>query len=193
MIDRDAIYQQVIARLDSLNLPMPLDEQSFCAAVERLTGRPVRVRAVPMAAVARWLGHPPDKAPLGVWLTDEVTEVDYLLYEARVSRAHRLVILFHEGAHIIWGDRTLRVSLDQLAPWLFPDLDLTRVRAYLGRDEHATFEETRAELTATELEIRSATARTPARRPAPLSPAAAAAQRQLLVDFGSGEQQGGTR
>jgi hypothetical protein len=193
MIDRDAIQQQVIARLDRLNLPMPLDEGGFCATLERLTGRPVRVRAAPMAAVARWLGRAPDKAPLGLWLTDEVTEVDYLLYEARVSRAHRLVILFHEGAHIIWGDRTLRVSLDQLAPWLFPDLDLTRVRAYLGRDEHATFEETRAELTATELEIRSATARTPARRPAPLSPAAVAAQRQLLIDFGSGEQQGETR
>ncbi len=153
-LDLQALRRECEARLRGFPLPVPLTGQSFCAALAKRRGRPIILCPIPMRP-----------GPSGLWLADDYT--DYILYERETSLIHQQLIIFHEAAHIFCGHRPARVLPGSLSMGPFPGLDLGRIQAVMPRHAYSTREESEAELTGTDLLIRSGLA---AYRAAPPSP-----------------------
>ncbi len=158
-MDLQAMRQECETRLRGFPLPVPLTGQSFCATLAKRRRRSIVLCPMPMRP-----------GPSGLWLADDYT--DYILYERDTSPIHQQLIIFHEASHIFCGHRPARVLAGSLGMGPFPGLDLERMQAVMPRHAYSTREEWEAELTGTDLLIRSGLATHRAALPSP-PPAAA--------------------
>lgn len=186
-LDREAVRREVITRLCDFPHPTPLNGITFCSVLAALRGRPIVIWPIPLIEIARRLGHDTAKVPSGLWLADD--HADHILHEEQTSAPHQQLIIFHEGAHILWEDRPAQVIPGRFNAELYRNLDLARMRTIMHRRDYADPVELRAEITATELQLRAqppTTARRTAARRAD-DAMAEAAVRRLLADFAGGE------
>lgn len=149
--DDKAMRRLILGRLHAFPLPTPLTEQTFCDTLAALRGRPIRLWPMPMARIAAARGDA-SEAPSGLWLADD--HVDNILFEQDTSISHRRLIIYHEGAHILWDDEP-QVIAGQFAPSPYCNLDLSRMRTVMARQAYNDPYERRAELTARELLLRA--------------------------------------
>ncbi len=148
--DDKAMRRLILGRLHAFPLPTPLTEQTFCDTLAALRGRPIRLWPMPMARIAA--RDNASEAPSGLWLADD--HVDNILFEQDTSISHRRLIIYHEGAHILWDDEP-QVIAGQFAPSPYCNLDLSRMRTVMARQAYNDPYERRAELTARELLLRT--------------------------------------
>ncbi len=186
-LDREAVRREVIRRLSNFPYPTPLNGMTFCGALAALRGRPIVIWAMPLIEIARQLGHDAAKVPSGLWFADD--HADHILHEEQTSAPHQQLIIFHEGAHIFWEDRPAQVIPGCFDAGLYRNLDLARMRTVMHRRDYLDPVELRAEITATELQLRAqlpATARRTAAHQT-YDAQTEAAVRRLLADFAGGE------
>lgn len=185
-LDREAVRREVITRLADFPYPTPLNGMTFCDVLAAQRGRPIVIWPIPLIEIARRMGHDATKVPSGLWLADD--HADHILHEEQTSAPHQQLIIFHEGAHILWGDRPAQVIPGCFDAGLYRNLNLARMRTVMHRRDYLDPVELRAEVTATELQLRAqlpATARRTAEYQAYDAPAEVAVRR-LLADFACG-------
>ena len=149
--DDRAMRRLILGRLHDFPLPTPLTEQTFCDTLAALRGRAIRLWPMPMARIAAARGDA-GEAPSGLWLADD--HVDNILFEQDTSVSHQRLIIYHEGAHILWDDEP-QVIAGQFAPSPYCNLDLSRMRTVMARQAYKDPYERRAEMTARELLLRA--------------------------------------
>lgn len=135
---RHSVRQRCHAMLTTLDIPAPWDLNEFLARLERRRGRSIRV--IPLPQMPREL--------CGIYVPTDT--VDYVFHDDGASPLHREHIIMHEIGHVIFGHDNGGLSVDDVAPLLFPRLDPAIVRRVLGRT--ATYqrrEEAEAETLAT--------------------------------------------
>jgi len=153
LLDDDKALRRLIHdRLHVFPLPTPLTEQTFCDTLAALRGRPIRLWPMPMSRITAAQGDA-GEAPSGLWLADD--HADNILFEQNTSISHQRLIIFHEGAHILWDDEPIQAIAGQFASGPYCNLDLSRMRTVMARQAYTDPQERRAELTARELLLRT--------------------------------------
>lgn len=120
--------------------PVPLDATGLCAEVSRCLAQPVTLVGMPM----------PARAPTGLTLWTDSGQI--IAYDERAPEAHRLQIVGHELAHVIFNHRAIQLDGDDATKLLLPTLDPQVVHQILGRgSDYTELEECQAETLATML------------------------------------------
>ncbi len=150
--DDKTVRQLILDRLEDFPLPTPLTERTFCDTLAALRGRPILLWPMPMSRIAAARSDV-GEAPSGLWLADD--HADNILFEQDTSIPHQRLIIYHEGAHILWDDEPTQAIAGQFAPSPYGNLDLSRMRTVMARQAYTDPQERRAELTARELLLRT--------------------------------------
>ncbi|MFD9355231.1 hypothetical protein [Streptomyces sp. NPDC060031] len=130
--------ESILGRLD-LTHPFSLD--ALCDRVAEQRGRPIRLHPLPKEAA--------ESGVCGLWVG--TASVDYVFYEAQTTPLHREHIVLHEIGHILFGHHSLDgEETDGRAPTV------------LGRTNYTTRQEQEAEMLASMIRIRTASAGRPA-------------------------------
>ena len=136
-----ALRRRCMARVAALTLPQPFDLATFCALVAEQRGRPLVLRAMPLAGIA-----------YGVCLSTQAE--DYILYEQDTSQFHQQHIILHEIGHLICGHHAVSPAGTPTES-LLGDVRPERLRAVLHRASYSAIDEREAELLATLIEQRA--------------------------------------
>lgn len=138
---------------NAIVVPSPFDRHALAAVIARHRGRPVKVRELPVPVRA--------DQHSGVWV--HTTTQDLIFVDPTRSPWEQDHITAHEVGHMLWNHEASDVDLGEI---LLPDLDMSVVRAMLGRHDFSTEQEREAEMMATVIIDRAA--RTPAAAPSPI-------------------------
>ncbi|GAA2463887.1 hypothetical protein GCM10023100_00490 [Actinocorallia cavernae] len=109
---------------------------SLRARLSRLRGKPIH--PVPMAI--------PGYSVNGMWIS--TTMADFIIYEARTTRAHQEHIIAHELAHMLCGHQAVDNADNTVLRQLFPDIAPEVVRRVLQRTRYSDSNEQEAEMIA---------------------------------------------
>ncbi|MFD7133622.1 toxin [Streptomyces sp. NPDC059894] len=112
------------------------DVLSLRERLSALRGKPIHL--VPMAI--------PGYSVNGMWISTVMT--DFVIYEARTTRAHQEHIIAHELAHILCGHQAVADADNTVLRQLFPDIAPEVVRRVLQRTKYSDRSEQEAEMTA---------------------------------------------
>ncbi|MFJ6792913.1 hypothetical protein [Streptomyces sp. NPDC091268] len=126
--------ESILGRLD-LTHPFSLD--ALCERIAEQRGRPIRLHPLPKEAA--------ESGVCGLWVG--TASVDYVFYEAQTTPLHREHIVLHEIGHILFGHH----SLDG-------EESGGGVPTVLGRTNYTTRQEQEAEMLASMIRIRTASA-----------------------------------
>jgi hypothetical protein len=148
----DTIRSRCRELLDQIGLPSPFDLTAFCQSVAARRGRPVH-----LISIASGLG------PCGLWAASD--EADYIFYEQETSSLHQQHIILHELGHLLFGHAAPKLSLNELAKLLLPNLQRDMVHQVLARAGYSTEEEQEAELFATLVQQRATSRSNPLTNP----------------------------
>ncbi|WP_328654501.1 hypothetical protein OG598_12075 [Micromonospora sp. NBC_00330] len=121
---------------NSIVVPSPFDRHGLAAAIARHRQRPVTLRDLP--ASSRSGQHS------GLWV--HTATQDLIFVDPTRSSWEQDHITAHEVGHMLWGHEASDVDLGEI---LLPDLDMTVVRAMLGRHDFTSDQEREAEMMAT--------------------------------------------
>ena len=170
-----ALRRRCEARLRHLHLPAPFDAHVFCREFGAQRGRPI-------------LLHPiTDIDPFsGLWIAGAMA--DHVFYEEQTSPLHQEHIIVHEVSHLLCGHEPIPVTEGEWSQLLFLYLRRETTRRILRRAAYSSEEEREAELLASLILERTASA-LPRGTP-PQDPAAAHLLRRLEVSLeGHGERE----
>lgn len=126
---------QCVAKLRTLDLPIPFSAQAFCGLLATRRGRPILLQPVANQA-----------GPWGLWVATSTT--DYIFYEGETSPLHQEHIILHEACHILCAHHSTSIAEAELSRLLFPDLCPETVQRVLQRTSYSTRDEREAELLA---------------------------------------------
>jgi hypothetical protein len=168
-MDLARLRQRCESRLRDLELPAPFDVHAFCEGLERQRGRPIVLHPLPRTSGCS-----------GLWVATPAADV--VFYESETSPLHREHIILHELCHLLLGHAPGGAAGGTLADYaveagLFPGLRPEAVRRTLQRAGYTTEEDREAELLASMILERAASAQPDAGGGA--APAGAASLRLL--------------
>jgi hypothetical protein len=149
-VDR-RLRQRCEAKLQELDLWVPVTVEAFCDALGARLGRQI----VPCPVDTR-------TGPCGLWVA--TATADYLFYERATTRLHQLLIVAHEAGHMVFGHHPAEVMHDELARLLGLNVEL--VGHVIGRQSYVTAEEQEAEVFGRLIVERAAGDSRPVPRPA---------------------------
>lgn len=144
-MDRRTAHQLIIAQLKTFPNPIPTTAEDFCATLSEMRKRPITIRVASLP-----------QGVSGMWLADD--EADHILHRPVTSVMHRELIIYHEGVHI-WLHQPAQIVLGRISTTALSRLDLTRMHMIMHRHVYSEPEEIVAETGATELLLRSSSAR----------------------------------
>ncbi|WP_290865256.1 hypothetical protein [Hamadaea sp.] len=138
------------ARLSGLPVPRPFDVRAFCEHVAQWRGRPLHLHELPVDDVA--------DLPCGMWIATD--HADHVFHLPGGSSLHRDHIVLHEIGHMLFDHTVAAESSDEpdALDRLLPDLDPAMVRRVLRRGGYSTEQERAAEMMASLILQRAATA-----------------------------------
>lgn len=123
MLDR-ARREQCQDLVRDLDIPDPWDFEIFCGLLQERRGRPLEILPILTFHTG---------SPNGLFLPSNT--VDRIYTVEGTSPYHREHIALHEIGHLLLRHQECGLGVVELAPILFPDLDLSLVKMVLGRSE----------------------------------------------------------
>jgi hypothetical protein len=124
-------------------VPSPFDRHELVDVIGQRRQHPIELRNLPVPV--------PDCGYSGVWV--HTATLDLIFVDATRSSWEQDHITAHEVGHILFGHAASDVDLGEI---LLPDLDMSVVRAMLGRHDFSTGQEREAEMMATVIIDRAA-------------------------------------
>ncbi len=144
--------EELLALARKLPIPVPWDREVFIANIAAERGRPIRLVPTDTAALGG--------GPCGLWLDGD--DEDVILHEVGTSDYHIDQIVCHEIGHMLLGhgkghaDKEEQPAFDRLDELLTEFVDLSAVRAILGRTDFRADQERDAEMFASMIKIAAA-------------------------------------
>lgn len=123
-------------------IPSPFDRHALAQAVAARRGRPIELRVLPVPVAGNEFS--------GYWVATPLR--DLIFIDPTRSPWEQDHVTAHEIGHILWGHQASDVDLGDV---VLPDLDMSVVRAMLGRHDFTTDQERAAEMMATVIIERS--------------------------------------
>lgn len=142
------LERQVRGILAGLEVPDPFDLRAFCASVAAARGRDLHLHQLPRAGA--------DGTACGLWLATD--KADHVFYAAGTGWLHQQHIILHEIGHILCDHVAPPPEPEDLTALLLPDLDPATVARVLRRSSYSAPQEQVAEMIATMLNERAASA-----------------------------------
>lgn len=124
------------AKLSTMHGEEERDVLSLRARLSALRGKSIHL--IPMAI--------PGYSVNGMWISTNMG--DFVIYEARTTRAHQEHIIAHELAHILCGHQAVDNAENGVLRQLFPDIAPEVVRRVLLRTRYSDSNEQEAEMMA---------------------------------------------
>ncbi len=142
------LERQVRGILAGLEIPDPFDLRAFCASVAAGRGRDLHLHQLPQAGA--------DGTACGLWLATD--KADHVFYAAGAGWLHQQHIILHEIGHIVCDHVAPPPGPEDVTALLLPDLDPATVARVLRRSSYSAPQEQVAEMFATMLNERAASA-----------------------------------
>ncbi len=142
-----ALRKRCEARVREMVLPVPFDAYAFCRMLASQRGRPILLRPMEMGR---------GRKACGLWLATDAA--DFILYVRATTYLHQQHIILHEAAHILCDHQPAQGVAAGRSTALFPELDMERLQVVMQRSAYLADEEQEAEMIATLLLKRIATA-----------------------------------